>query len=123
VSLPRTLTAFSVLLLGACRTMGATEDIPARIVDADEASHAALQEAVNRATGREVLLAGDALTDSSILTIEHRQPATMQNPLPQGRVMEMPVRFQLVRHGDDCVLVDTRDASRHLLDDTRCVAE
>jgi hypothetical protein len=37
--------------------------------------------------------------------------------------MEEPIRFRLVKSGDDCVLVDLRDESRHLLPDTTCAPE
>jgi hypothetical protein len=37
--------------------------------------------------------------------------------------MEMPIQFRLVTDGTNCILVDQRDASRHILADTRCVAE
>jgi hypothetical protein len=37
--------------------------------------------------------------------------------------MEMPFQFRLVINGDDCVLIDQRDESRHELKDTSCIAE
>jgi len=106
-----------------CQTMGADFDQPARITNPTEASRAALQEAVNNALHTEVTLADDALTDSNVLTIEHTPPRTIQNPTPDGRILDMPYQFLLVINDSDCVLVDQRDRSRYLLNNTTCAAE
>jgi len=111
------------LMLSGCQTVDADLDRPARIVNADADSRAALQAVVNEALGTEVMLADTALTDSSMLTIERWPAGTMDNPVPQGRILEKPIQFQLVRNGDDCVLVKKSDGSRYLLSDTDCEAE
>ena len=103
--------------------MDIDSDRPARITDADEASRAALQETLNSVLGTNVTLSNTALTDRSVLIIENWPTPTLENPVPQGRIMEMPFRFQLVINGTDCILIDTRDESRHLLENTTCVAE
>jgi hypothetical protein len=115
--------AAAALLLTACQTVATADDRPARIVEPDSASRAALQRAVNDALGTGVALAADALTDSSLLIIERNPPKTMDNPAPQGRIMDAPIQFQLVTDGTDCILVDRRDGTRRTLEDTRCVAE
>ena len=121
------LRFLSLILAGfacaACQTVEADYDRPARIVNPDAASRAALQAAVNEALGTEVLLADDALTESSWLAIENWPAGTMDNPVPQGRILEKPVQFQLVRNGDDCVLIRQRDEARYPLADTECEAE
>ena len=109
--------------LTGCQTVNTDLDRPARIVNADADSRAALQAAVNEALGTEVLLAQDALTDTSLLTIERWPAGTMENPVPQGRSLEKPVLFRLVINGSDCILIDQRNESRHVLEDTDCVAE
>lgn len=111
------------LSLAACQTVATADDKPARIVEPDAASRAALQHAVNDALGTEVALADDALTESSLLIIERNPPKTMNGPPAQGRIMDAPIQFQLVTDGVRCVLVDRRDDSRRILEDTRCVAE
>ncbi len=78
---------------------------------------------VNEALGTEVMLADTALTDSSLLLIERWPPGTMDNPVPQGRILEKPIRFRLVINGLDCVLIDQRDGARYLLENTTCEAE
>lgn len=109
--------------LTGCQTVNTDLDRPARIVNADADSRAALQAAVNEALGTEVLLAQDALTDTSLLTIERWPAGTMENPVPQGRSLEKPVLFRLVINGSDCILIDQRNESRHVLEDTDCAAE
>jgi len=110
-------------LISACQTMSADQDQPARISPATDASRAVLQETINNALHTNVMLANDALTDSSILTIELNPPGTMQNPNPLGRDMGRPIQFRLVLNQSVCILVDQRDGTRHVLNDTTCVAE
>ena len=116
-------TMVTVLALTACQTMSADHDQPARIDPATDASRAALQETINNALHTSVMLADDALTKSSVLTIELNPPATMQNPTPVGRIMTKPIQFRLVVNASSCILIDQRDGARHVLDDTTCVAE
>lgn len=111
------------MALYACHTVTPDYDRPARIIEPDQASRAALSFAVKQATGIDVTLADDALTGTSILTLEHSPPRTMSNPVPQGRIMEAPRQFRLVINGADCILVDQRDQTRYKLADTRCEAE
>lgn len=120
----RVITAVTTLVaLAGCQTMADSYDKPARIVNPDDASRAALQAAVNSAFGTKVTLADDALTDSSLLTIERSPRPTMENPNPLGRNMELPYQLLLVINGADCVLIDQRDRSRHNLANTTCEAE
>jgi len=115
-----------VLASGAlgCQTVATSgDDAPARIVDPTDEGRAALQEAVNAALHIDVLLANDALTNTSLLVIEHRVPKSIEGSPAGGRIMESPFQFRLVVNGDDCVLVDLRDDSRRTLKDTSCVAE
>jgi len=110
-------------LMSGCQTMATEQDRPARIVNADAASQAALQSVVNDVLNTEVLLADTALTDSSLLVIERNPPRSLQNPQPLGRVMEAPLQFRLVINGPDCILIDERDSARYLLKNTACKVE
>ncbi|MGB5331535.1 MAG: hypothetical protein WBM80_01245 [Woeseiaceae bacterium] len=109
--------------LSGCQTVNIDNDRPARIVDPDDDSRAALQAAVNEALGTEVMLADTALTDRSRLTIERWPAGTMDNPVPQGRILEKPIQFRLVINGSDCILIDQRDSARYALENTSCKAE
>lgn len=119
---PISVTALWLMLSG-CQTVDADNDRPARIVDPDAESRAALQEAVNEALSTEVMLADDALTETSLLTIERWPAGTMDNPVPQGRILERPIQFQLVRNDGDCYLVKKSDSARYLLRDVDCETE
>ena len=112
-----------LILIAGCQTMVAGNDAPARITSPTAASRAALQNAVNDALHTDVMLADDALTSSSNLSIERSPPRTLQGRIATGRNMEPPIRFQLVMNGSVCILIDTRDESRYPLDDTTCIAE
>jgi hypothetical protein len=116
------LAACAVAIVG-CKNVAPEAERAAVIDDPDAGSRAALQEAVNAALGADVLLADDALTDSSTLIIERRRAQSLDGRIAEGRTMEMPVQFRLVTDGSKCILIDQRDGSRHLLAATRCVAE
>lgn len=108
------------LLFAACKTVAPDANQPAVIVEPSDASRAALQATVNRLLDTEVQLAADALTETSFLFIERRIPRSIDGSPAKGRNMEMPYRLTLLTNGTDCVLVDERDGSRHLLADTKC---
>ena len=113
-----------VLLIAGCQTLTAESDVPAVITNPTDASRAALENALSEAfQGREVTLADDALTQTSLLTIEAGARRTIENPPVRGRVLEKPMQFRLVKNGDDCVLIDLRDQSRHKLENTTCAPE
>jgi hypothetical protein len=113
----------AAMVLAACQTVATEYDKPARITDPDASSRAALQQTVNAALNTEVVLADDALTNSSQLFVERVVPKSIEGSPAGGRTMEMPLEFRLVINGDDCVLIDMRDDSRHVLQDTSCIAE
>ena len=117
-----TIIAAAVLLAG-CKATAINAEFPALIIDPDDASRAALQAAVNAAMHTEVLLAADALTKSSRLIIDRRSADTIDNSAAQGRIMETPLQLLLVSNGTDCILVDPRNDSRQVLENTSCVAE
>jgi hypothetical protein len=117
------LTTLPWFMLTGCQTVDADLDRAARIVNADADSLAALQAAVNEALGTEVLLAKEALTDSSLLTIERWPAGTMENPVPQGRILDKPMQFRLVVNDSNCILIDQRNETRYVLENTECAAE
>lgn len=122
MTLARGAALACLVTLGACKNVAPDADVPAVIVDADDASRAALQNAVNDILGTEALLAADALTGSSTLIIERRVPRSIEGSPAAGRTMDPPIQLRLVTDGRNCVLVDGRDGSRHLLVDTVCAA-
>jgi hypothetical protein len=116
--------AAAILMVSGCQTMNAAADVPALLSEPDEASRAALRDTISAIFGgQDVPLADDALTKSSLLLIERNPRGSLDAPPATGRVLEEPIRFRLVNSGGECVLVDLRDESRHLLPDTTCVPE
>lgn len=95
---------------------------PAAIVDSTPSGHADIAQAVAAALGTEVLIADDALTTSSILTIERRAPRTMEGRVGTGRILGRPETFQLVLDGDKCVLVHLGTGESYPLENVRCHA-
>jgi hypothetical protein len=116
------MAACAVAVVG-CKNLAPDADQAAVIVDSTEASRAALKQTVNAALGMDVALADDALTVSSSLIIERKIPQSIEGSPAQGRNMDLPIRFNLVKDGADCVLIDTRNNSRHVLANTECVAQ
>ena len=116
----RFLAGAVAITMAGCQTLA--PDTPARIVAADATSRAELQEIVNAALGTNVMLADDALTKSNVLLIELTPPRTISSQHPQGRIMEQPMRFQLVTNHDRCYLIDERNQKRHELTRTTCTA-
>ena len=106
-----------------CKNVAPDADQAAVIVNPDAASRAALQATINAALHTDVLLADDALTDTSILIIERKVPQSIEGSPAQGRTMEMPFQFRLVTNGSECVLIDQRDMSRTALANTVCLVE
>ncbi len=113
-----------VLLVAGCQTLTAESDVPAVITDPTDASRTALHDALSEAfNDTEVTLADNALMQTSLLTIEIGARRTIENPPLTGRVLEKPMQFRLVKNGDDCVLIDLRNQSRHKLENTTCAPE
>ena len=112
-----------LIVLAGCQTVSKTDDVPAIVTNPTAASRAAVQRAVKDFLTIEVTIADDALTSSSLLIIERNPPRGMQNQVATGRNMDPAIQFRLVLNGTDCILVDTRDDSRRVLEDTACAAE
>ena len=122
-----TQTTFAIgafLISSACNTFSAQQDVPAVIIDPTPQSRDELLRVVTGAlNGASVKLAEDALTRSSLLTIERNQPRDLQGRFPSGRELGTPEQFQLVVNGSRCVLVHRRDGERWELAETTCTPE
>jgi hypothetical protein len=112
------------LSLAGCKTAAVHEERPALIVDPTPESRAELERVVSDMLfGAEVMLADDALTDSSVLIVERNRIRRLDNPPLSGRDLGRPERFQLVTAGNRCVLIHENDEARYELQETRCVPE
>jgi hypothetical protein len=113
-----------LMVITGCRTLAGAADMPALITDPDASSRAALQATLSGLFGGiKIRLADDALTRSSMLTLATGANSALVDPAASGRVVTEPYRFRLVRNGDDCILIDLRDNSRHLLANVTCKPE
>jgi hypothetical protein len=111
------------LVVVACRTVPSRRDVPAVIVNPTPQSRAALAAAVSEAlNGAKVTLADDALTRTDSLIIEREQPRDPTGRPLDGRERGMPEHFQLVKSGDQCVLVHRRTERRFPLAGIACSA-
>lgn len=114
----------ALLLLAGCQAIGANADQPAVIVQPSDASRAALKQTLSAIFGgEEITLADDALTHSSMLTLENNPPNSADSQAALGRVVTRPFSFQLIKNQHGCFLVDLRVGERHFLVDTTCAPE
>jgi len=117
------IASASALVVVACRTVPSRTEVPAIIVNATPESGAALSKAVSEAlNGAPVKLAADALTKTDVLIIEREHPLDPAGHPLDGREREMPEHFQLVKSGDQCVLVHQRTERRFPLAGVACSA-
>ncbi len=124
MSVRTALSLVAAALLSACAALPVARDIPALITGPTEESRAALRQAVSEAfNGIKVTLADDALTKSSLLTIERRPIRDVRGRLLMGRELGMPHQFRLIKNGSRCALVRLSNDRRWVLAGTRCVPE
>lgn len=99
-------------------------DRPAVIVNPTADSRAELKRVVSDMLfGADVMLADDALTETSVLIIERKKIQSLENPPLSGRDLGSPERFRLFTTGTQCMLVHETDHARYELLDTECVPE
>jgi hypothetical protein len=116
--LGRNLILSGCLGLAACNNLPTRGDQPAVIARPTPESFEEVSAVLALALGpREILLAPDILTESSILALEQGGGAPRA---ATGRVVEMPERFELVLRGGSCYLVRVSTAERWVLRHTEC---
>lgn len=109
-----------IAISGCAMSAAKALDKPATIVDPSAASRAELQRAVNSALGHEVMLADDALTRDSILTIERVAAKDPSGRRIEVRERSLPEQFHLIQRGADCVLIHDRTQAETKLAETTC---
>lgn len=95
-------------------------DVPAVIDGVTDASRAELSQAVGTMLGQPVTLANDALTRSSVLTIERVPVRDADGRRIDARERAAPEVFRLVKRGDRCILIHERTKTESILHDVRC---
>jgi len=106
--------------LSACRgdPAGTT---PALLVDPDPRTRAELQRVVAAALhDADVTLSDEALVRDSILIIERQRRLGPGGTRIDGREVQPPVQFQLIREGHGCILVQVGTDRRWPLPGAEC---
>lgn len=113
------LTALAAL--SACRAWPATPGVPAVITHPTAASREDLERAVSQALrGAPVRLADDALTRNSLLIIARAQARDARGVPLNGRELERPQHFRLLRRGSQCTLLHVETGTLGVLVHTTC---
>lgn len=124
IAIRQCLSLTGLMLVAACNSAPVQPDIPAVIVEPDEASRDELRQVISTAlNGADITLADDALTTESSLSIEHPQHQGIEQQPLRGRDLGRPETFHLVLDGSQCVLVHDKTGLRWLLLDTECRAQ
>jgi hypothetical protein len=117
------LAALSVQSLPACAVLPDSLGTPAVIADPTAESRQELARVIHEALGDvPVTLADDALTGSSLLSLEHALRRDPEGRTLNGRELTRPETFELFKRGSHCVLVQSRTGREWTLHHTQCVA-
>ena len=108
--------------LPGCRARAEPRGAPAVITQPTAASRAELERVVSRAIagGTPVRLAPDALTRDSQLIIERAQARDARGLPLNGRELQRPQHFRLLRRGSRCVLLHVETGKSYVLAHTSC---
>ncbi len=114
--------------LAGCQSAPAAPEVTAAEVTAvlsepSTQARAIIQKTINGALSRDVLLADDALINSSLLIIEQKPRQSIGAPPAQGRNMDLPIMFRLVTNGSSCSLMSLSDEKRYPLAGVKCTVE
>lgn len=111
----------SCAVLAGCAGKPLPDGEPAVIINPDAASRAELHAIIQTALGSApLMLADDALTASSTLTVEPRAPRGLTAPPANGRLLGRGEEFLLLLDGSQCVLKQQSSGLRWLLLDSEC---
>ena len=116
------LLGLTLVTVPACRPWpDAAAAVPALITHPTPASRADLELAVSQALGAApVRLADDALTRDSLLIIGRAQARDARGLPLNGRELERPQHFRLLRRGSHCVLLHVESGKSRVLAHTTC---
>ena len=100
------LILISLLSLAGCKSLAEQSMVDALIAQPSEESMAELHSIVTEALKvKKILLAPDALTQSSRLIINRKNHRSLQQGVVNGRSEEMPEIFKLKLKGMKCILL------------------
>lgn len=108
----------AVMSVAACANSAntASADLsPARLVGSGLSCTAEISELIGQQTGRSVKLTKQAFADTDTLLLEPAAALALD-----GRVRELPERFQLRLQGQRCWLLRTQTGERRVLSSCQC---
>ena len=114
--------SLACVVMAACSSTSASEsETPAVLAESNDSTRAIITAAVRQMLrGAQVTLAEDALLHDSWITVERMRPRDAKGQLLNGRIMERPEQFQLLKQRDRCVLVHQGSGQRQVLDSVGC---
>lgn len=117
------LMLIGLLSLAGCKSLAEQPIVDALIEQHSEESMAELHSVVAEALNvKKILLAPNALTQSSRLIIERKNHRTLQQGVIMGRSEEMPEIFKLKLKGEECILLHPASSRSWPLLKSRCKA-
>ena len=115
------LLVLVLVTLPACRAWAEPWGAPAVITHPTAASRADLERAVSLALhGMYVRLADDTLTHQDVLIVARAQARDSRGLPLNGRQIERPQHFRLLRRRSQCVLVHVESGKARVLRHTTC---
>ena len=115
--------ALALPSLCACASRADSPDEPAVIVNPSTESRGELERVIHKALGAvPVTLADDALTASSLLSLEHALRRDPEGRMLNGRDLSPPETFELFKRASQCVLVRLKTGHSWTLQHTQCAA-
>jgi hypothetical protein len=114
----------SLFAITACKATDTKNEVAAIIVNPTTESRAELLRIITTAlSDAKVTLADDALTKSSVLTIEQKPLRNLDNKPLLGRNLGTPIQFHLLISNGQCVLEKQSNHKRWVLKKTDCTAK
>ncbi|NQY37485.1 MAG: hypothetical protein HRT37_21495 [Alteromonadaceae bacterium] len=99
-------------------------EVPALVSHFSDESHVEIQNTIAiLLKQKQVLIADNAFTDSSYISLERAAHKTDSGQLIMGKSMELPFNLQLVIKGDSCFIKDENSGKSLALSITQCKVE
>ncbi|HZF25472.1 MAG TPA: hypothetical protein VEZ88_04375 [Steroidobacteraceae bacterium] len=121
MSVRRGFASLALLAASACGTLPPEQDVPAVIVQPTVQGRDELRQTIAGALHNAPLtLADDALTRANVLIIERAGARDSKGVPLNGRELGRPEKFQLVKSGSRCVLIQDSSGQRFTLTKIDC---
>lgn len=100
------ITCLSGLIMAGCQSITEEKLKPALLESVDQSSHAQIEQVIKDEFGsQELRIAESAFIQRSSVTIMMQARRTVDNQNLQGRDMQKPMRFKLMKSSSNCYLV------------------